>query len=447
MKLLTSDNLLRAGIAALLVGGLLWLASCTEWVEIDVPKPPSPEAAKNDLLALEDLARRLGATVERPTELPRVLPAGSTVYFAAWQRGIVPGRGERLRAWVADGGHLVLQATDLHEAELSSWLPVRTVKPVAPAPKRAASGAQAHDDEEDDEDADEDEAAEPPPAPVAQASRPAAGGRPDVDRLLKQLREGPPCRSVSEPPSVAPAYPPASRFMSCAHPPWPRVQAKVPATWQLDADTGIELLRVPHGRGSVTVLAGWDLRGNRALTRGDNGLIAAAALQLHRGQRLWIVEEESRASLAGWLWQAGAAALLLSGLALLLAWWRAAPRFGPLTVPTPPGRRSMVEQVTGTARFLWRHGPLALHAAQVRALDETARLHVMRYDELERGARASAIAKLTGLDAAALGLALDRSIPRRRIDLPPVLELLETARRRLVQAPAGRTSPPSHIAS
>jgi hypothetical protein len=91
----------------------------------------------------------------------------------------------------------------------------------------------------------------------------------------------------------------------------------------------------------------------------------------------------------------------------------------------------MVEQVTGTARFLWRHGPLALQAAQVRALDETARLHVMRYDELERGARASAIAKLTGLDAAALGLALDRSIPRRRIDLPPVLELLETARRRL----------------
>jgi hypothetical protein len=444
MKLLTSDNLLRAGIAALLVGGLLWLASCTEWVEVDVPKPPSPEAAKNDLLALEDLARRLGVTVERPTDLPQMPPAGSTVYFAAWHAGIVPGRGERLRAWVADGGHLVLQATDLDEAELVSWLPVRTLKPPAPAPKHAASGADAPDDEEDD---DEDEEADARSAPAAQASRPATGGKPDVDRLLKQVREGPPCRSVAEPDAVTPAFPPARRFMSCAHPPWPRVQPKVPATWQLDAENGIELLRVPHGRGSVTVLAGWDLRGNRALARGDNGLIAAAALQLHRGQLLWIVEEESRPSLMRWLWQAGAAAVLLSGLALLLAWWRAAPRFGPMTVPTPPGRRSMVEQVTGTARFLWRHGPLALHAAQVRALDETARLHVMRYDELERSARASAIAKLTGLDAAALGLALDRGIPRRRIDLPPVLDLLETARRRLVQGTAGRATPPLHTDS
>lgn len=427
MTLLTRDNLLRAGTAAALVGGLLWLASCTEWVEIDVPKPPSPEAAKNDMLALEDLARRLGATVERPTDLAQMPPAGATVYLATWQWGIFPGRGERLRDWVAGGGQLVLQATDLAESQFGNWLPVRMVKPAAPAVQHAASGASTKEDP-DDEDEDDEEA---PAVPAAQASRPAAGGPSGVRHIVKQLDEGPPCRSVAEPESVAPVFPPARRFMSCAHPPWPRIQAKGTAAWQLDAESSIEVLRVPHGRGSVTVLAGWDLRGNRALTRGDNGLIAAGALQLHRGQVLWIIEQESRTPLSTWLWRTGAAALLLSGLALLLAWWRAAPRFGPLTVPAPPGRRSMVEQVTGTARFLWRHGPLGLHAAQVRALDETARLHVMRYDELERSARASAIAKLTGLDAAALGLALDRGIPRRRIDLPPVLELLETARRRL----------------
>ena len=428
MTLLNRDNLLRAGIAALLIGGVLWLASCTEWVEVEVPKSPSSEAAKNDMLALEDLARRLGATVVRPGELSRMPPAGATVYLATTQWGIFPGRGERLRDWVADGGQLVLPGTDLNDPQLAGWLPARIVKPPVPA-KRAE---QADDDDEDDED-------EEVAVPAAQASRPAAGGAPDVKRLVKQLQDGPPCRSVAEPESVAPAFPPARRFMSCAHPPWPRVQAKVQgqgqaqaeAVWQLDAENGIEVLRVPHGRGSVTVLAGWDLRGNRQLTRGDNGLIAAAALQLRRGQLLWIVDQESRIPLSAWIWQTAAATVLLSGLALLLAWWRAAPRFGPLTVPAPPGRRSMVEQVAGTARFLWRHGAAGLHAAQVRALDETARLHVMRYDELERSARASAIAKLTGLDAAALGLALDRGIQRRRIDLPPVLELLETARRRL----------------
>ena len=216
MKLLTSDNLLRAGIAALLVGGLLWLASCTEWVEVDVPKPPSIEAAKNDLLALEDLARRLGVKVERPTDLSQLPPAGSTVWFATWEGSIFPGRGERLRAWVADGGHLVLQATDLNEAELSAWLPVRTLKPAAPAARHAASGVHGKQDDEDDDD-EEDEEADAPSAPAAQASRPAAGGKPDLDRLMKQMRDGPPCRSVAEPESVASAFPPARKFMSCAH--------------------------------------------------------------------------------------------------------------------------------------------------------------------------------------------------------------------------------------
>jgi len=44
-----------------------------------------------------------------------------------------------------------------------------------------------------------------------------------------------------------------------------------------------------------------------------------------------------------------------------------------------------------------------------------------------------AIAQATGLDAQALGLALDKSLARRRVDLPATLELLETARRLLLQ--------------
>jgi len=426
MSWLNRDNLLRLGTALVLAGGVLWLASCTEWVDTEVPTPQSDEAAKNDMLALQDLARRLGAKVETPRGLSRMPPAGATVYLATWQWGIFPGRGERLRDWVEQGGQLVLPGTDLNEPQLAAWLPVRSLTPARTA--RPAPAASAPDEDMDEPDDDEEA-----PAPAPAASRPSRGGTPDVDQILKRLREGPACRSVGEPESVAPAFPPARRFMSCAREPWPRLQAKVPASWQLDDASGTEVLRVPYGRGSVTVLAGWDLRGNKQLTRGDNGLIAAAALQLRRGQVLWIVDEESRTPLMRWLWQTGAAALLLCGLALLLAWWRAAPRFGPLAVALPAGRRSMAEQVTGTARFLWRHGPLGLHAAQLRALDETARLHVMRYDQLERSARAAAIARLTGLDAAALGLALDRGIPRRRIDLPPTLELLETARRRLAE--------------
>ena len=98
-----------------------------------------------------------------------------------------------------------------------------------------------------------------------------------------------------------------------------------------------------------------------------------------------------------------------------------------------PGRRSMAEQISGTAQFLRRQGPEALLAAQIRALEAVARNHVRHYEKLGRSERAVAIAQATGLDAQALGLALDKSLARRRVDLPATLESLETARRLLLQ--------------
>jgi hypothetical protein len=93
----------------------------------------------------------------------------------------------------------------------------------------------------------------------------------------------------------------------------------------------------------------------------------------------------------------------------------------------------MAEQISGTAQFLRREGPQALLGAQIRALDTVARGHVRHFDKLDRSRRAQAIAQATGLDAAALGLALDKSLARKRVDLPATLQLLETARRLLVQ--------------
>ena len=89
----------------------------------------------------------------------------------------------------------------------------------------------------------------------------------------------------------------------------------------------------------------------------------------------------------------------------------------------------------GTAEFVWHRGAGALHAAQLRALDEVARRRVRGYDKLERSAKADALSRATGLEAAALGRALDTRINRPRHAWPATLALLETARRRLAALP------------
>ncbi len=109
-------------------------------------------------------------------------------------------------------------------------------------------------------------------------------------------------------------------------------------------------------------------------------------------------------------------------------------RFGPLAAPTEVARRSLSEQIIGTGRFVVRFGDgQALHAAQVRALVETADRRIPGFTRLESRQRTDAIARLSGLDAAALGEAMNFSGPRPRAELGKALALLETARRHLAR--------------
>ncbi|HZE92959.1 MAG TPA: DUF4350 domain-containing protein [Rhizobacter sp.] len=403
---------------ALAAAGVAWIAAHTEWVEIDVPTAASGEAAKNDLYALQQLARGLGAEVSTHSDLDRMPPEGASLLLSSWQWDLFPERGAPLRAWVQRGGHLTLFAMNIDSPQLADWLPAQEPPRRSAPPAAAASSVAPDEDDAEDDDI------------VAPRSESPAASAPLAARLRRTEH---PCHTVTEPDDVTESYVPRQPFTLCGSASiWP-LKTATPPTWQLVGPKGTEMLRLAYGHGSVTVINNRSVFDNAPLLLGDNAALAAAALQLRRGAAVWFVAEESRTPFLRWLWQTGHAALLLTALAIALAVWRGAVRFGPQTVAPPSGRRSMAEQITGTAQFLWRRGGNALHTAQLRSLDEIARWHVRHYDKLDRGARAQAIARLTGLDAQALGLALDRSMARRRVDLPPVLELLETARRLLAQ--------------
>jgi hypothetical protein len=126
------------------------------------------------------------------------------------------------------------------------------------------------------------------------------------------------------------------------------------ASYSLSSANGPFLLIVPHGKGDVTVLADGSCFTNRWIGRNDNAALVAW-LALGRNGRVpvdlsWRDEMPSLATLlVDEAWTALAPALLL-GAALA---WRAAARFGPLLPEPPEERRSLMEHLVASGRWLW----------------------------------------------------------------------------------------------
>jgi hypothetical protein len=143
------------------------------------------------------------------------------------------------------------------------------------------------------------------------------------------------------------------------------------------------------------------------------------------------------------LWRYGAPVVSLSIAIVALLLWRGAVRFGPLEAVPDLARRSMAEQIRGTGRYVLQHGDVAaLHAASVRALAEMARRRIPGYARLSRKQRASAFAKFTGMDGAAITSAMEDVGRRRPQELPNTLSLIETARRQLTPANTNQARTP-----
>jgi len=389
-----------------------WLVSSTEWVERDVPRPLGGEAASNRQYVLERILHSVGArTVERE-DLSQLPPSQATLLLTGWDWDVLPERSRAVRQWVEGGGNLVIDSGGLVGRSDSggSWIPIEVARP-----KKVEKA-------------------------------PADAKKPEVATVQKPLAPPPECWRVAEPEGVPAAYPgeSAGGLNLCTTRGLHLVARRRAPSWALADDGGNDVIRVTVGAGSVTAVSGWSfLQGlfdNRALLKGDNALIAVAALQAHAGAEVWLVSGRGGQPLLAWLWGHARTVLLTGALALALWLWRASTRFGPIEAAPPLARRSMGEQIAGTAAFLWRRSPAALHAVQVRALDEAAALRVRGYARLDRVDRAGAIAQATGLEAAGLNRALSPAVVKGAHGLARVLALLETARRRLLQAAPARAS-------
>jgi hypothetical protein len=225
---------------------------------------------------------------------------------------------------------------------------------------------------------------------------------------------------------------------TCGNPCWESVlTSQRRPLWLLRDGEDPKVMRVPIGNGSLTLAAATPFSW-RGLLEADHAELFIAMTQLRRGDRVHFLSEAEHPSLLGLTWQLGWPALVPALLALALLLWRSGTRFGPQLEGSAPVRRSLVEQIRGTGRFLVRRGGAgALHAASLRALEEAARRSIPGFDLLEGDARTSAIAAAARITAASLAPGLQAPTGPR--SLIAALLLLEGTRRRILTPTTRRT--------
>jgi hypothetical protein len=370
---------------------IVWIARNTYWEEVQIPQPLQGEAVTNPFYSASRLASLLGAHPNWERVLGAMPPRDAIVVPSGWHWGLLASRRERLQRWVSSGGRLVIDRSLIGgQKELADWAGVSRYVLSVGALNRADRETRYEK------------------CPTLTAG--------------KQVQQPPPQ--------------PHEQFKVCGLDRISALSSTRKPEWILrDASSGIQALRVPIGRGSVTLINSAPF-GNGELLEGDDAALFVAATQLRRGDSIVFLTEDRGASLLSLIWTTGAPVVVLAA-ALIAAWlWRSSARFGPPVAPAEPARRSLAEQIRGTGQFTLRFGGgRALYAAQVRALQEMAERRIPGYSRLDGPKRVDRLAQLAEVESSALAAALNLSTPRRQGELRHGLALLESIRRTLSRKP------------
>ena len=414
--------LVRTLVALLVLALVGWFIHKTRWEEVEVDDPAHGAAEKDAYYSLRHVLEGAGATLEVRTTLDPMPPAGATLLLESSVWDIFPDRDARLKAWVENGGRLVVLRWS-PDGDVLRWVPLSFVQS-----HRAASEAE----DGNGNTGDGAPATRPKPRTITE--------RQQLQRVFIPQHPWDRCENLSELDSPEPAFEPGRVYRGCAYLHRLQTLNHVVPTWQLTSDKGTLAMRVPIGHGNVTGLTSGLVTDNQGLLHGDNGLIATAVLQAAPGRVVWIVRDEAREPLLAWLWHEGRTPLLLALAAIALALWRLMVRFGPREAVPPQARRSMGEQIRGTGHFIAGSDARALHAATRQAFDAVARGRVEGWAELDDDARvealAAALAPSHAIDRAALRASLSIGGGATPAQILAATSVLEHARRALLRVPA-----------
>lgn len=295
--------------------------------------------------------RRSGGTL-KAEDLP---PGGLLILMRTGPGGLTAGEADLLLAWVRGGGHLLVDgsAAPLNDARGTAALFAKLDAELISLPEADRPKSRDHTDR--------------------------FGGDDSIYALQRSPR-------------------------------W-RIQVDVEA-WDLCMGTkdGQVLVRRPEGQGVVALASDLSFLYNEGFITLDHAAWLARILGDPKpGQAAALWSQPVDPSLLAWLWERAWAFLLACGV-LLGAWlWAGLWRFGPWLPEPPVARRSLLEHLVASGRFLWRQGggPEALVAVtRAAVLRRAARLHPA-FPTLPEAERWAYLADRAGLPVAEVAEALD----------------------------------------
>jgi hypothetical protein len=366
-----------------------WLLQNSEWVELKVPGTLSGQAAEDPFYAATRLVERLGARSQSLRSLLAPPPPDAVLVITNWNWS-APKQQVNLQQWVAEGGRLVIDSSVGSMAQVQAWTHLRLTYPFVRGR--------------------EDTTPEDPQA------------------LLERIK---PCRAMHVVPPTSDETAPPPYWHLCGLNPIRRLVAARGIAWGVGDDHGLQAVRLPIGKGAVFFADGLPFT-QQTLIEQDNARLFVSALQLRRGDLVYFLHSAAPESLLYLLWREAAAALCLLLLAAAAYAWRSATRLAPLLPVPDPARRSLIEQIRGTANFLRYGGDAALlHAATLSSLEAAGQRKLAGYGRLAAEERLQLIARRTGLDPERLRSARSWRDSRSAEGLSESILLLEAARRRL----------------
>ena len=202
------------------------------------------------------------------------------------------------------------------------------------------------------------------------------------------------------------------------------------------ADQSGEMLMLrQEGRGRILLLADCSFLYNNSFAEQDHAawlarILGDAGADPAKGAVVWSRIQEL--ALLPWLWDK-ARPFLIACAALLVAWlWAGMRRFGSVLPPALTARRSLLEHLEASGRFLWHRGgrEALLATSRAAALRRASRLHPA-FPSLPEAERLAFLSRHSGLP--------EEDVASSLIDRPGLtaeeqaqyLQILQTLRQRL----------------
>jgi hypothetical protein len=333
-----------------LLGFCLWIFSRIEYVDQEIRTGFQGAAARNPLLAAGRLSEYYGAVAHYVPAYSKPPRSAATLVFTAPRHQLSEEQNGALLNWVtATGGHLIIAPQPLQdrgkagrknkkkeEAFRDSLLDSLDIS-VRYLPAESDKEQQPKTGESPGEH-DPDEAIESFQELLRQIGRPEWAKKPQTIELpdgthlkarlnprlrLDDLEEGSDWRITD----------PASKSL------------------EEKGDYGLSYVL---GKGRVTVLASLDFIKNDMIGEDDDAALFVTLVSLAKGQDIWFAYGSDVPALWRWLVDYAWTVLIAAALLLIVWLWMISRRFGPLLPARSVARRSILEHVAASARYLWR---------------------------------------------------------------------------------------------